>query len=227
VLRGRFDPFAAPPGNVCYLRQAALRGRPTEGLKSTQSGPRLLPGDGSRSSGRQAVASDGGVAGTAISLPEARTACQKSTPRNTTKRPHPLEPRVLSSWGVSRSESLTSKPIGRPPASSVSLQIAEDFIKSLSGPKGDAGPEGAVRGPAGPQGLRAILPCSAAGPNSSGGAGTTKNSGTQSDSKGRCRAIDGSVRYVRNHGLRLLRRWIGHSTHTGNDGAALRRRSQR
>jgi hypothetical protein len=43
--------------------------------------------------------------------------------------------------GVSRSESLTSKPIGRPPASSVSRQIAKDFVKSLSGPKGDTGPE--------------------------------------------------------------------------------------
>ena len=42
--------------------------------------------------------------------------------------------------GVSRSESLTSKPIGRLPASSVSRQIAKDFVKSLSGPKGDEGP---------------------------------------------------------------------------------------
>jgi hypothetical protein len=96
------------------------------------------------------------------SLPETRTACQKSTPRNTTIkmrriRPHPLESRALSSWGVSRSESLTSKPIGRPPASSVSRQNAKDFVKSLSGPKGDEGPEAQREGLPDCEDLRAIL----------------------------------------------------------------------
>jgi hypothetical protein len=72
-------------------------------------------------------------------------------------RPHPLESRALSSWGVSRSESLTSKPIGRLPASSVSRQIAKDFVKSLSGPKGDEGPEAQREGLPDCEDLRAIL----------------------------------------------------------------------
>ena len=32
------DPFAKPSRHDRYLRQAALRGRPAEGIKSTQSG---------------------------------------------------------------------------------------------------------------------------------------------------------------------------------------------
>src|SRR5580692_790336 len=35
---GRTEPFAVPSGNGRYLRQAALRGRPAEGIKSPQSG---------------------------------------------------------------------------------------------------------------------------------------------------------------------------------------------
>src|SRR3984885_10018739 len=45
-------------------------------------------------------------------------------------RPHPLELRGLSSGGVSRSGSLTSKQLVARPASSVSLQIAKGFVKS-------------------------------------------------------------------------------------------------
>ena len=124
--------------------------------------------------------------------------------------------------GVSRSESLTSKPIGRLRASSVSRQIAKDFVKSLSGPKGDEGPEAQREGLPDCEDLRAILALRAAG--STALAGPPR---PQSDFEGRCRAIDGSVRCVRNHGQRLLRPWIGHSTHTGNDGSACPTRSQR
>jgi hypothetical protein len=130
-------------------------------------------------------------------------------------RPHPPEPRALSSWGISRSGSPTSKPIGRPPARSVSLQIAKDFVKSLSLRRATRGPE-QREGLPDCEDLWAILDLQRGRAQQLWG-GVAR---TQSDFEGRCRAIDGSVRYVRNHGQRLLRRWIGHSTHTGNDGAA-------
>ena len=38
AAKGRLDPFAAPFCYDRYLRQAALRGRPAEGVKSPQSG---------------------------------------------------------------------------------------------------------------------------------------------------------------------------------------------
>lgn len=128
----------------------------------------LLPGDGSRSSGRQAVARDRAAVGTAITAsrrrePLARKARQETRQSRSTTikmrriRPHPLESRALSSWGVSRSESLTSKPIGRPPASSVSRQNAKDFVKSLSGPKGDEGSEAQREGLPDCEDLSAIL----------------------------------------------------------------------
>jgi hypothetical protein len=111
-VRGHWpDGSFKPTMSVCRRRQNALRD------VELSREAKLLRGDRDHS------------------LPEARTACQKSTPRNMTMRtrrisPHPLESRALSFWGVSRSESLTSKPIGSPPASSVSLKIAKDFVKS-------------------------------------------------------------------------------------------------
>jgi hypothetical protein len=65
-------------------------------------------------------------------------------------------------------------------------------------------------GPAGLQGLRAILALQRGRAQQLWrGSQGVRSSGTQSDFEDRCRAIDGSVRCLRNQGQRQLRRWIG------------------
>jgi hypothetical protein len=48
LLRGRFDAFATPPGNVCYLRAAAVHCVVFTWLKSPEGDVHLPEGEGAK-----------------------------------------------------------------------------------------------------------------------------------------------------------------------------------